>query len=94
MTAAARSLFAVIATAWTAPTSGVTERPANTLWTAICRRAAPYLFLAAATLGPAASVWSVGPDPLIDFGRELYVPWRITEGDVLYRDVAYFNGPV
>lgn len=29
---------------------------------------------------------------LVDYGRELYVPWRLTEGDVLYRDIAYFNG--
>lgn len=32
--------------------------------------------------------------PLVDYGRELYVPWRITEGEVLYRDLAYFNGPL
>jgi hypothetical protein len=38
--------------------------------------------------------WGTWPDPLIDFGRELYVPWRMSEGDVLYRDLAYFNGPV
>ena len=31
---------------------------------------------------------------LVDFGRELYVPWRITQGDVLYRDIAYFSGPL
>ncbi|MEE2941648.1 MAG: glycosyltransferase family 39 protein [Planctomycetota bacterium] len=38
--------------------------------------------------------WDRGPDPLIDFGRELYVPWRLTEGDVLHRDIAWFNGPL
>jgi 4-amino-4-deoxy-L-arabinose transferase-like glycosyltransferase len=38
--------------------------------------------------------WGTWPDVLIDFGRELYVPWRLTEGDVLYRDLAYFNGPL
>jgi hypothetical protein len=38
--------------------------------------------------------WGTWPDPLIDFGRELYVPWRMAEGDVLYRDIAYFNGPL
>ncbi|MCA9510032.1 MAG: hypothetical protein KC560_04965, partial [Myxococcales bacterium] len=39
--------------------------------------------------------WSAGrwTDPVIDFGFELYVPWRLTEGDVLYRDIAYRNGP-
>ena len=31
---------------------------------------------------------------LIDYGREVYVPWRIVEGEVLYQDIAYFNGPL
>ncbi len=42
-------------------------------------------------------VWSWGtwPDPVIDFGREIYVPWRLSQGEVLYRDiVSYFNGPL
>ena len=30
----------------------------------------------------------------IDFGRELYVPWRLSEGDRLFVEVAYFNGPL
>ena len=38
--------------------------------------------------------WGAWNDVLVDFGRELYVPWRITEGEVLYRDIAYFNGPL
>jgi hypothetical protein len=38
--------------------------------------------------------WLKWPDLLVDFGRELYVPWRLVEGDVLYRDIAYFNGPL
>jgi hypothetical protein len=38
--------------------------------------------------------WRAWPDPLIDFGRELYVPWRLSAGQVLYADVAYFNGPL
>jgi hypothetical protein len=41
-----------------------------------------------------AWTWGTWPDIVIDFGRELYVPWRITQGAVLYRDVAYFNGPL
>ncbi len=31
---------------------------------------------------------------LVDFGRELYVPWRLSLDEVLYRDVAHFNGPL
>ncbi len=42
----------------------------------------------------AVSTWGCWPDLLIDFGRELYVPWRLAEGSVLYRDIAYFNGPL
>jgi hypothetical protein len=39
-------------------------------------------------------MWHQGPDPVIDFGREVYVPWRLSEGEVLYRDIRYFNGPL
>jgi uncharacterized membrane protein len=38
--------------------------------------------------------WGTWPDPLIDFGRELYVPWQLTAGKVLYRDIAHLNGPL
>lgn len=38
--------------------------------------------------------WQKWADILIDFGRELYIPWRLSLGDVLYRDIAYFNGPL
>ena len=37
--------------------------------------------------------WNKWPDLLVDFGRELYLPWQISEGAVLYRDLSYFNGP-
>jgi len=38
--------------------------------------------------------WGTWADVVIDFGRELYIPWRLTEGEVLYRDLAHFNGPL
>jgi hypothetical protein len=41
----------------------------------------------------AAWSWRRWPDPLIDFGRELYVPWQITRGRLLYRDLASLFGP-
>lgn len=37
--------------------------------------------------------WRKWPDPLIDFGRELYVPWQLSLGKTLYLDISYFNGP-
>ena len=38
--------------------------------------------------------WLKWSDPLIDFGRELYLPWRIGEGAVLYRDMDANYGPL
>ncbi len=38
--------------------------------------------------------WRKWPDLLIDFGRELYIPWQINAGKVLYRDIAYRFGPL
>lgn len=38
--------------------------------------------------------WRRWPDPLIDFGRELYLPWRLSQGAVLYRDAEDFYGPL
>ena len=38
-------------------------------------------------------IWNRGPDPVLDFGREVYIPWQINQGQVLYRDIEYFNGP-
>ena len=38
--------------------------------------------------------WGYHTEPMVDFGREIYVPWRLSCGEVLYRDIDYFNGPV
>jgi len=38
--------------------------------------------------------WRCWPDPIADFGRELYVPWQLSQEKALYGDVAYFNGPL
>src|SRR4030042_4421562 len=37
--------------------------------------------------------WRKWPDPLIDFGKELYVAWQLSQGQVLYRDLAHLFGP-
>ena len=41
----------------------------------------------------AAWSWRKWTDPIIDMGRELYVPWQITQGKALYRDIASLYGP-
>ncbi len=50
--------------------------------------------LAAAFVVFAALSWRTWPDILVDFGQELYVPWRLTQGDALYRDIAWVGGPL
>lgn len=40
------------------------------------------------------SGWLRWGDPLSDFGRALYIPWRILEGEVLYRDIVSYYGPL
>ena len=37
--------------------------------------------------------WNKWADPLVDFGRELYTPWRLAEGQVLTQDIATLFGP-
>jgi hypothetical protein len=36
--------------------------------------------------------WRKWGDAAIDFGVQLYLPWKISTGTVLYRDVAYLTG--
>lgn len=38
--------------------------------------------------------WNRWIEPYVDSGRELAVPWRISEGQRLYRDVRFFHGPL
>ncbi len=40
----------------------------------------------------AVMTWRKWPDFLVDFGTQLYIPWRILHGAVLYRDLFYFAG--
>ena len=36
--------------------------------------------------------WRKWPDLVVDFGAQLYMPWQISTGAVLYRDVNYLAG--
>lgn len=36
--------------------------------------------------------WRKWPDLVGDFGMQLYIPWRLTEGAVLYQDLFYIAG--
>ena len=54
----------------------------------------PAILLVSLFLALAAWSWRRGGDVFIDFGHELYVPWQLSQGRVLYRDIAYFMGPL
>lgn len=53
----------------------------------------PLLVIAVAATAMLRWTWLKWTDPIIDFGREAYVPWQLLGGRVLYRDIAYHNGP-
>jgi len=38
--------------------------------------------------------WLRWMDPLIDFPKDLYMAWRVSEGDLPYRDVTTWYGPL
>src|SRR5437016_2475231 len=60
----------------------------------VARRVLGPAVIAAAGLVTLVWSWGTWPDVLIDFGRELYLPWQITRGRALYRDLAHINGPL
>ncbi len=41
-----------------------------------------------------ATTWRKWPDLIIDYGRELYVPWQVANGAVLYHDIVHYYGPL
>lgn len=66
-------------------------------WPQLQAKVAPLLTVLFLTLVGAAMAgwtWNTWADPVVDFGRDMYVAWRLAEGESLYRDVAYFNGPL
>ncbi|MEO1696451.1 MAG: glycosyltransferase family 39 protein [Planctomycetota bacterium] len=74
--------------------SSASPPPAATRPSGLAARIAAHLS-ALVVLGLAVALgWDRGPDALIDFGRELYVPWRLVEGDALHREIGWFNGPL
>jgi hypothetical protein len=48
--------------------------------------------IALAFIFAAGISWRRWPDLLVDFGGQLYIPWRLANGAVLYRDLFYFAG--
>ncbi|HSE84806.1 MAG TPA: glycosyltransferase family 39 protein, partial [Candidatus Binatia bacterium] len=38
--------------------------------------------------------WRKWPDLLIDFGQQLYIPWQLASGKLLYKDIVILHGPL
>lgn len=50
-----------------------------------------YALLAATML---QHTWLTWPDLYVDFGREIYNAWRVSEGEWPFRDIAHYSGPL
>jgi hypothetical protein len=66
----------------------------SALWDRVLGRWAGPALIAAAAATMALWTWGTWPDVQIDFGVERYIPWRLAEGEVLYRDISFHNGPL
>ncbi len=53
----------------------------------------PWLLVASGVLMAVIS-WQKWQDLIVDFGQQVYVPWQLSEGQVLYRDIFYIYGPL
>ena len=62
--------------------------------TKFVREASCICGLAAVFLGLLLWSWRMWPDVLIDFGHELYIPWQITQGKILYEELTFTMGPL
>ena len=46
------------------------------------------------TAGMLHQTWLTWPDLYVDFGREIYNAWRVSEGELPFRDIAHYSGPL
>jgi hypothetical protein len=76
------------------PASPPTHRHACAAWAERAFVAATCLAIAFIWYHYLNNYWGRWGSINVDFGRELYIPWQITQGKVLYRDVAHINGPL
>jgi hypothetical protein len=62
--------------------------------TPLLRRLAGPMVVASAGVVMLIATWGTWPDPITDFGKEIYLAWRLSLGERLYTDVAYHLGPL
>ena len=54
----------------------------------------PVAVLAAAFVILSAWSWRRWPDLLVDFGQQLYIPWRLAAGERLHEEITLLHGPL
>ncbi len=54
---------------------------------------APWLLVAVGVFMANIS-WQKWQDLIVDFGQQVYVPWQLSEGQILYQDIFYIYGPL
>jgi hypothetical protein len=54
----------------------------------------PWVWLAGVYALLVVISWKRWANPIVDCGREMYVPWQIAEGKMLYRDLFFMYGPL
>jgi hypothetical protein len=52
------------------------------------------IILLLALLVMAVISWGKWMDILVDFGLQVYAPWQLSQGQVLYKDIIYIFGPL
>ncbi len=52
------------------------------------------ILLLLALLVMAVISWGRWMDILVDFGLQVYTPWQLSQGQVLYKDIIYIHGPL
>ena len=58
------------------------------------QRLAPSAALAALFVTLAVWSWRRWPDLLVDFGQQLYIPWRLAAGERLHQEITLLHGPL
>ena len=76
------------------PASTKPEAWAATAWLKLGLRIIEPLSVAGLLVFLLGMSWLRWSDPLIDFPKNLYLAWRISEGDLLYRQVTNWYGPL
>ncbi len=69
---------------------GVTTKEPGT----VRKEIAAVLLPVIAAVASLAVSWQRWINPFVDSGRELDVPWRLAQGEWLYRDITYYYGPL